>query len=267
MAKLFEKSVKGLLIDITGVLYDSGHNNAIKGSINAVKLLSERNIPHKFVTNESQVNRDGLVAKLRRAGFDLNPDQILCPVMVCRQYVLSKGLRPHVLVHNDVKCEFEDLQSTEANCVIIGDAHKFFTYDAMNDAFRALMKMKEPLILSMGKGKYYEDCGKLTIDLGAFTAALEYAADAKTVIIGKPSKEYFNMALESLGLKADEVIMVGDDINADIAGAQSNGIRAVLVRSGKYRAERDENHVSIKPNHIVNNLEEIVNMVIKHLDS
>ena len=43
--------------------------------------------------------------------------------------------------------------------------------------------------------------------------------------------------LEDLGREAGEVAMVGDDIESDIGGALDAGLRAVLVRTGKYRED------------------------------
>jgi ribonucleotide monophosphatase NagD (HAD superfamily) len=43
-----------------------------------------------------------------------------------------------------------------------------------------------------------------------------------------------------LGLSADQVAMVGDDINNDVLGAQAVGINGVLVRTGKYRPQAVE---------------------------
>jgi len=66
---------------------------------------------------------------------------------------------------------------------------------------------------------------------------LEYAADIKAEIIGKPEPLFFKTALESIGLPAEEVVMIGDDINSDIGGAQAAGIHGVLVKTGKYRED------------------------------
>ncbi len=62
----------------------------------------------------------------------------------------------------------------------------------------------------------------MVLDLGAYTTALEYACDISAIIMGKPSKEYFSAALESMNLKPEEVVMIGDDITSDIGGAQKN---------------------------------------------
>lgn len=50
----------------------------------------------------------------------------------------------------------------------------------------------------------------------------------------KPRKELFELALQSTGLKADEVIHIGDSISSDVKGASSVNIRALwLNRFGK----------------------------------
>lgn len=45
----------------------------------------------------------------------------------------------------------------------------------------------------------------------------------------KPNKKVFFLALEKLGLKAQDVIMIGDDIKKDIEGATRCGIKAYVV--------------------------------------
>ena len=61
---------------------------------------------------------------------------------------------------------------------------------------------------------------------GVFTSE-----DAKSY---KPRKELFELALKRTGLKADEVIHIGDSVSSDVNGAAGVGIRALwLNRSGK----------------------------------
>lgn len=50
----------------------------------------------------------------------------------------------------------------------------------------------------------------------------------------KPRKELFEYALKQTGLKADEVLHIGDSLSSDIKGAGALGIKAVWVnRNGK----------------------------------
>lgn len=73
------------------------------------------------------------------------------------------------------------------------------------------------------------------MDLGGFATALKYATNCEHVIIGKPENDYFMHAIDNLGLTKNEVVMIGDDIVSDVAGAQTNGIRGIQVRTGKWR--------------------------------
>jgi ribonucleotide monophosphatase NagD (HAD superfamily) len=56
-------------------------------------------------------------------------------------------------------------------------------------------------------------------------------------VVGKPSRAYFDAALAELGASAEEAVMVGDDVEADIGGAKAAGLRGILVRTGKFRKE------------------------------
>ena len=44
----------------------------------------------------------------------------------------------------------------------------------------------------------------------------------------KPSKEYFDSIIEKLNIQKSEAIMIGDNLNADIRGAEDYGIESVL---------------------------------------
>lgn len=147
---------------------------------------------------------------------------------------------------------------------MIGDAAEDFTYENMNLAFNKLLSMKEPKLISMGYNKYYKDKGQLVIDLGAYTHALEFATDVKATVIGKPSELFFRKALELIGAKAEESVMIGDDIVSDVGAAQSIGLSGILVKTGKFRPDVDPNHPKVKPDIIAENFLSAVNEIFDH---
>ena len=120
-------------------------------------------------------------------------------------------------------------------------------------------------LYSLGKGKFYREDGELTLDVGPFTAALEFAIEKDAVVIGKPAADFFLTALSDIammnGCNPDEAIVIGDDIIGDVGGAQNCGIQGVLVRTGKYRPS-DENHSRVTPDCIVDNLAHFVNILL-----
>ena len=75
--------------------------------------------------------------------------------------------------------------------------------------------------------------GMIALDVGAYSAALEYATGRDALVVGKPSPDFFNAAIADMG--ADRAVMVGDDVEADVGGALAAGLPGVLVRTGKYR--------------------------------
>ncbi|VDO70619.1 unnamed protein product [Onchocerca flexuosa] len=99
------------------------------------------------------------------------------------------------------------------------------------------------------------------MDVAGFARALQYACDARIIIIGKPEEQLFKAAIDDMGLLTDEVVMIGDDIASDIGGAQKAGIRGVQVRTGKWR-ESWINH-SIKPDLLVDDLRSAVDLLLK----
>jgi len=263
MAKLCGRDVKGILCDITGVLKESttsGDGIAIPGSIEAIDRLETAGVRIKYVTNEIQFTRKQLHEKLIRLGFKMAEDSIMPPALAAKQLVMKRNLRPHLLVHNNVLPDFDGVQTDNPNCVIVGDAVDLFTYQNMNKAFR-LVKENNCELISLGKGKYYrEDC-QLTLDVGPYTAALEFACEKKAIVCGKPDATFFQAGLDSLELAADDVIMVGDDIVSDVGGAQKAGIRGVLVRTGKY-TDKDEKHPTVSPDVIVDNLKSLADSLL-----
>lgn len=70
--------------------------------------------------------------------------------------------------------------------------------------------------------------------------------------IGKPKPEIFHRLLSELGVSADEVVMVGNSLERDIAGAKNAGIRSIWIR-----VPGSEEQAEVTPDHTIANLAEI----------
>ncbi|XP_054585035.1 phospholysine phosphohistidine inorganic pyrophosphate phosphatase isoform X3 [Eptesicus fuscus] len=134
--------VRGVLLDISGVLYDSGEGGGrpIAGSVEAVARLRRSGLKVRFCTNESQKSRGRLVGELRRLGFDVAEAEVTAPPPAACRILRERGLRPHLLVHDEVRSEFDQIDTSNPNCVVIGDAGEHFSYRNMNRAFQALLQ-------------------------------------------------------------------------------------------------------------------------------
>jgi len=260
-------SIAGVVLDINGVLYDNSNEGIpqpIPGSIDAIKQLYSSNIPVRFCTNETTVPSSQIVRKLIDMGFQISQSDVFSPIPALKSYLKKKSLRPHLLVHPDVRSEFEDVNCENPNCVVLGDAQQSFSYDNLNSAFSTLisLNLKESVLIALGCGKYYKQGDGLVLDVGPYMKALEFACDTKAEIVGKPSRSFFLAAVEDMGCTPERTVMIGDDIVSDVGGAQAAGLKGVQVRTGKYRPT-DEPHPTVTPDAYVDNLQEAVAQLLK----
>lgn len=123
----------------------------------------------------------------------------------------------------------------DVDFVVVGDAGRDFTFERLNKALRLILDGAEILALEMDR--YWRESEGLVLSTGPFVAALEYATGKKAEVMGKPSRQFFELALKDLGKRPKDAAMIGDDILTDVLGAQAMGMKGILVKTGKYRAD------------------------------
>ena len=124
----------------------------------------------------------------------------------------------------------------------------------LNEVFACLTRGAK--LIAIHKNRFWQTEHGLQMDIGAFITGLEYAANTQAMLIGKPSADFFNMALTDLNMQSNEVLMVGDDIDSDVGGAQTAGLMGVLVRTGKYRQAYAESS-AIKPDAVIDSVADL----------
>jgi len=244
--------IKGVLCDIGGVLYFG--DTVCPGAIEAINRL-KASYPIRFLTNTTQKTSTQIVAKLQKMGFDIDPSEVMTALDVTKSYLLQQNAQAIYLLTDSAAKFFDDLPDNPTRYVVVGDAQENFSYSKINEAFRGLWEGAD--LLAAANNRYFkDDDGKLSIDAGAFVSALEFASGKKAQIIGKPSKDFYEQACASMGIALDEAVMIGDDIQSDILGAQEAGLQAILVRTGKFMPSDLEGE--IVPDAIFESLADIV---------
>lgn len=250
---------KGLLIDIAGVLTDGPR--AIGGSAEALRRLHRAGIPFRLITNTTSKPKRLLLSSLAASGFDVPADAVFAPAQVAVAYLSARGLAPFLVVNPAVEEEFRDLPQEGPRAVVVGDAGRRFDYDTLNAAFRLLMDGAEFVALATNR-RFRDASGALSLDAGAFVAALEYASERAPVVLGKPAASFFETAARSMDLGLADVAMIGDDAEADVAGAlQAGAGAAFLVRTGKY-VEDDETRFDPPPTETFDDLASAVAAIL-----
>ena len=232
--------MKAILFDLDGTIYEDGVE--LPGASATVARLRARGLQVGFVTNTTSRSRRLLTERLRGMGIAAEPDQIVTALRAGAAHLKAEGFRritplvPEAALED--LAEFE-IVSEHPEAVIVGDLDDQWNFAILNRAFNQLMDGAQ--LIAFSADRYWAKPDGLVLDCGPFVKALEYASGKTAAICGKPSLEFYRTALASLGdwalERPGEVMMVGDDIWGDVQGAQQAGLKACLVKTGKFRDE------------------------------
>ena len=101
------------------------------------------------------------------------------------------------------------------------------------------MSLRDVEIQQHGLYNFFPDCRISAADVGYL----------------KPHPLIFQTALRRLGTKPEETVFVGDNLAADIAGAQGAGLRAILRHVDRHRYPLDDG--TITPDAAITRLDEV----------
>ena len=229
-----------ILLDVDGVLHLSGV--AVPGAAEAVARLRGAGHGLRFVTNNTTRSRRMLVADLRRVGFDLGEAEVQTTPLAAGR--LLEGKRVLALTMTAIREDLArhvTLVEEGAEVVLLGgcdetdENEQVFAYEALSRAFHEIRAGAR--FVCLHRNRWWQTGRGPLLDAGAFVAGLEYTTGVQAEVVGKPSGAFFEAALAALEARPDEATMVGDDVEVDVGGAKALGLRAILVRTGKFREE------------------------------
>lgn len=247
--------IRAVLLDIDGVLGWQG--KLLPGAADTLSWLQQHNIPFRLLTNRVSLGRQSLALGLQQqglaaAGVKLGADDIINPALAARVWMQQWQARQggggwHILVPEGIREEFAGFRQAEASVLVpvaeqgqglvLGDLGADWSWQQMNQCLRWLLANPDAPFLALGLTRYYVSEQGPTLDLGPFVKALEYACGRDAIIMGKPSPDFFRLAVTIMGFQPHEVLMVGDDCLTDVMAAAAAGLGGLLVRTGKFRPE------------------------------
>ena len=252
-------SLKGILFDLDGVLYVG--SKPIEGALEAVARIRASGIPCRFVTNTSTLSLVSLQNKINALGFSIPANEIISAPQATLFY-LQRQHDPvcRLLLADDIKKDFAQFRQSDSDVdyVVVGDIGAAWTYPLLNEVFNHLMQGAR--LIAIHKNRFWQAEQGLQLDIGAFIHGLEYASGTQAMVIGKPSADFFQIALDDMGLQGSEVAIIGDDIDVDIAGGQRAGLKGILTRTGKYRQAYADASL-IKPELVIDSVADLPAML------
>lgn len=249
-----------IMFDLDGTLY-IGHE-AIPGAANAIAQLREQGFSLRFLTNTTTKSQAELVAHMRAMGFRLFDHELIsAPVAAvlelrAMQAKAARPLRIWPVVAEGIKADFSEFawDEQQPDFVVLGDIGDKWDLALINRLFQVMHSGAE--LIALHKNRFWQTPEGLHADIGFFVAGLEFVCSKSARIMGKPNRAFFQRVLDSAGVSAAAALMVGDDVDSDVGGAQQLGMAGCLVQTGKYRQAYVDQSL-IKPDAVITSVADL----------
>ena len=251
----------GFLIDMDGVLYRG--SQLIEGADRFIAELRRRDIPFRFLTNNSQRTRRDVATKLARMGIDCDEEHVYTCAMAAARYLANQkpdgtafvigegGLLTSLHNHG------YSVVDHDPDYVVVGEG-RTFNLELVEAAVRMILGGAKRIATNLDPNCPTQN--GLRPGCGAMVAMLETATGVKAFSVGKPSPYMMRAARKELGLTTDETTMIGDTMETDILGGVQLGIHTALVLSGGTKRE-DLVRFAYQPDLVITSLAEMTTLL------
>ncbi len=253
--------VSGAIVDLDGTVYRG--DDLIPGAATGVDALREHGCALCFFSNNPTKDGAAYVERLRELGVDAREGEACSAGVATTRYLAEHHAEDPVLLVGDEglaeQLRAADVRLTDDPAeatVLLGSWTNDFDYYDMMDAMDAVDEGTVFLGSDPDRAIPYDE-GRLVPGSGAIVGAL-----ARTVgrepdrVLGKPSGVARDLALDRLGVPAEDCLVVGDRLDTDLLLGERAGMATVLVLSGVTdRADLADS--DIDPDYVLETLGEV----------
>ncbi len=240
--------VRLVIFDLDGVIYRG--SDAVPGATELVAWLHAAPTLVRFATNNSTVTRAGYVERLAGHGIRADVDEIVTSTSATIEHLRRHAPEVRRVLAIGADGMRDELRAAGLDVVMAGDeaasapaGEPMTGYDAVIvgldpqldyarlSAAMAAVSGGARLIATNADARYPTPRGFLP-GAGAILSALATATAIVPEVIGKPSPAMFTAIMEASGVPPEASVVVGDNPDADVAGAHRAGCAAILVLTG-----------------------------------
>lgn len=254
---------QAVFLDLDGTMYREEH--ALPGAAPLVARLIRQGQKFACLSNVSTSPRL-IAARLARMGMPIDPAHIYTAAAATAAYVLER-YGPHPRLYNLSSEGLQELldgpthwvQTAEEPCdaVLVGTPVSFY---ATEDRQRiGLMLLRRGAVLvGTSADRVYPSPRGLEFGAGALSAMLAYAANVQPVFCGKPQAVFFQKLCQRLGVQPGGCVLIGDNVESDVAGARAVGMQTILTLTGVTRREELATlPAAMRPDRVVDDLTQL----------
>jgi 4-nitrophenyl phosphatase len=225
---------RGFAFDLDGCIWTG--DVLVPGADAVVDLLRRQGRRVCFLTNNSRARSLTIQSKLERLGVPAAVEEVLTPLEILGEVIATRCGPSKVLAIGGPELEQAILDGghslvpveawADASVVVVGNDFAF-SYERLTAAARAVAGGAAFLTPNIDPRLPMED-GDFLPGCGAIVESVATAAGVRPLVIGKPEPPLFELALQRMGVKETEAVMVGDSVDSDVRGARRVGMIAVL---------------------------------------
>ncbi len=212
-----------------------------RGAVEFIDYLNARHIPYMVITNSTKNPSDEFLGYLNSIGLAIPKERYLDPLMMLERHidkskkVAAYGSEPFLRVVESMGYILDFINPDVVLIAIKED----FTPDEYAQMIEFLLGGAE--LIGMHETTLYVKNHKRYPGVGAILKMLEFATSAPYTVVGKPSRAFFDEALRKMALQKEgaaypEITIISDDMKGDLIGAQTLGMKGILLLSGKIRS-------------------------------
>jgi HAD superfamily hydrolase (TIGR01450 family) len=240
----------GVLVDLYGVLVDA--SGFLPGAREFIAELEQRRKPFAFVSNDASRSTQTYVERFAAWGVRVAGDRFVTSGSLLPTYLADKrlaGARIAVLGTADSEAFVREgggiivpiRAGMELDALVVADDAGFAFLDGLEYSLSAVVRAvdagrRPALVLPNPDLVYPKAPGELGFTAGTMALMIEAALarrfpGAGLVFdrLGKPEPHLFTAAAKQLGIAPDRLVMIGDQIETDIAGANAAGVPSALL--------------------------------------
>lgn len=229
-------TLDGFVIDLDGTVFRG--DRIIEGAPEAIAALRAAGKRLVFLSNRGNISRAMCQERLNRYGIAAELSEIVLSSTVTARYLRkhAPGCRVWTLGDPGLREELESFdivhaEQPEAADWLVITLHETLTYRDLNDAFRAVRHGAR--IIATNADRSFPGLTGEQIDVAGMIGAITASTGAEVeLIVGKPSSLMAEAALSTLGLSANQCLVIGDSMESDIGLGKRAGMKTALVLTG-----------------------------------
>lgn len=246
---------RGYLLDLDGTIYHG--TRVIPEAVTFIQELRRADIPFMYLTNNSATTPELVAQRLTAMGIETAPEEVYTSSMATAAYLKDRypaGTGVLAIGEAGLYAAMEEIgfvRKTEDVSVVVAGLDRQFTYEKLAQASTAIRN--GALFVATNRDPALPTERGLMPGGGSLIAAIATASGTEPIVMGKPERIIVDFALEKLGTKREETLIVGDNLLTDIGAGAKSGLDTLLVLSG-YSRRSDLASSEWQPTHIAEDL-------------